>query len=67
LLIAAAVRVVHGDRGDPAREHVDRYDGQHLSEDCRNQERMATASTSTHPVPHVLSMGQADSDNLNFI
>lgn len=27
LLIAAAVRVVHGDRGDPARKHVDRYDG----------------------------------------
>ena len=32
-IIAAAVCIVYGNRGNLAREHVDRYDGQYLPED----------------------------------
>lgn len=37
IVIAAAVCVVHGNRGDSARKHANCYDGQHLPEDCRDQ------------------------------
>jgi len=33
IIVAAAVRAIYGDRGNPARKHVDCYDGQHLPED----------------------------------
>lgn len=35
---------VHGDCSHSAGEHVDRYDGQHLPEDRRDQERVAETS-----------------------
>lgn len=47
ITIAAAVRDIHGDRGDPAGKHVNCHDGQHLSEDRRDQKRMAETSTSS--------------------
>lgn len=40
-LFTVAVRGVHDNSGDIAGEHVDRHDGEHVPEDCGDQERVA--------------------------
>lgn len=43
----ASLRSLHDNSGDPVGEHVDRYDGQHISEDSGDAERVA-AAVGTH-------------------